>query len=170
MTSPETPLRVGYDGPCVKYRLLYVPYSVISVTNTPVRRRMSSLSPESGSHPCAAGSFTVVDPDRPSPRALSLSRNRPHVLANDFIVASFGIQIVSANDEHVAPVTGRAGSQILDAAENRQAWTNRFSWTRRRRGACDARRGEASDGNDPGIGELHPRGEPGTFSCSHRCL
>jgi hypothetical protein len=47
--------------------------------------------------------------------APSLSRNRLHVLANDFIVAGFGIQIISPDDEHVAPVAEREHSFVREA-------------------------------------------------------
>src|SRR6267378_6248258 len=87
-TSPETPFRVRCDALCVKYRLLYVLHR---------HRRDTFLS-------CMrAVSLCIV----------SISESASHVFANDF--AGFGVQIISANDEHVATVAEREHRFVREA-------------------------------------------------------
>jgi hypothetical protein len=64
----------------------------------------------------------------------------------------------------------RVGTHVSDGVERRPEWTNGFSWAELRRGMRDAQRDGACDGNQTEMGGLHPKGEPDTFYCSHRCL
>ena len=88
MTSPKTPLKVCHNGPYVKYQLLSVSYRVISVLNPLVEGQY--LLRAALTHPRQVHLLlsTLIGRGR---RALSLSRNRLHVLADDFIVACLGI-------------------------------------------------------------------------------
>jgi hypothetical protein len=83
--------------------------------NAPAHGQMSLLSPESGSHLFDRVHLLLSILMNRRRRALSLSRNRLHVFANDFIVAGFGIQIISANDEHVARITEREHRFVREA-------------------------------------------------------